>query len=126
MQTPDEGGERGSTLKQGAATYRSDTFQQCRLADRGRPTSGGHRMSRDAVLVDADWVESHLDDAGIVLAEVDEDTTAYDSGHIKGAVKIHWKDDLQDPVRRDFVNQQQFEELLGRLGISTGDTVVLY
>jgi thiosulfate/3-mercaptopyruvate sulfurtransferase len=83
-------------------------------------------MSRDAVLVDADWVESHLDDDGIVLVEVDEDTTAYDGGHIKGAVKIHWKDDLQDPVRRDFVNQQQFGELLGRLGISNDDTVVLY
>ena len=83
-------------------------------------------MSRDAVLVDADWVESHLDDDGIVLVEVDEDTTAYDGGHIKGAVKIHWKDDLQDPVRRDFVNQQQFGELLGRLGIGNDDTVVLY
>jgi thiosulfate/3-mercaptopyruvate sulfurtransferase len=83
-------------------------------------------MSRDAVLVDADWVESHLDDDGVVLVEVDEDTTAYDSGHIKGAVKIHWKDDLQDPVRRDFVNQAQFGELLGRLGISNDDTVVLY
>ena len=45
-------------------------------------------MSRDAVLVDADWVESHLDDGSIVLVEVDEDTSAYDKGHIKGAVKI--------------------------------------
>jgi len=83
-------------------------------------------MSRDAVLVDADWVESHLDDDGIVLVEVDEDTTAYDGGHITGAVKIHWKDDLQDPVRRDFVTQHQFGELLGRLGVGNDDTVVLY
>ncbi|MDP9317903.1 MAG: sulfurtransferase [Actinomycetota bacterium] len=83
-------------------------------------------MSRDAVLVDADWVENHLDDDGFVLVEVDEDTTAYDGGHITGAVKIHWKDDLQDPVRRDFVNLQQFGELLGRLGIGNDDTVVLY
>ncbi len=83
-------------------------------------------MSRDAVLVDADWVEGHLDDEGVVLVEVDEDTTAYGAGHIRGAVKIHWQDDLQDPVRRDFVNQQQFGELLGRLGIRNDDTVVLY
>jgi thiosulfate/3-mercaptopyruvate sulfurtransferase len=83
-------------------------------------------MSRDAVLVDADWVEGHLDDPNVVLVEVDEDTTAYDGGHIKGAVKIHWQDDLQDPVRRDFVNQEQFEALLGRLGIGNDDTVVLY
>jgi thiosulfate/3-mercaptopyruvate sulfurtransferase len=83
-------------------------------------------MSRNAVLVDADWVENHLDDDSVVLVEVDEDTTAYDKGHIRGAVKIHWKDDLQDPVRRDFVNREQFEQLLSRLGISNDDTVVLY
>jgi thiosulfate/3-mercaptopyruvate sulfurtransferase len=83
-------------------------------------------MSRDAVLVDADWVESHLDDPSIVLVEVDEDTSAYDKGHIKGAVKIDWKQDLQDPVRRDFVNKQQFESLLSGRGIGNDDTVVLY
>ena len=83
-------------------------------------------MSRDAVLVDADWVESHLDDDKVVLVEVDEDTSAYEKGHIKGAVKINWKEDLQDPVRRDFVNRQQFEQLLSNRGISNDDTVVLY
>jgi len=83
-------------------------------------------MSRDAVLVDADWVESHLDDGSIVLVEVDEDTSAYDKGHIEGAVKIDWKKDLQDPIRRDFVNKQQFEALLSERGISNDDTVVLY
>jgi thiosulfate/3-mercaptopyruvate sulfurtransferase len=83
-------------------------------------------MSRDAVLVDADWVESHLDDPSIVLVEVDEDTSAYDKGHIRGAVKIDWKQDLQDPVRRDFVNKQQFEALLSDRGIGNDDTVVLY
>ncbi len=83
-------------------------------------------MSRDAVLVDGDWVESHLDDAGVVLVEVDEDTSAYDKGHIRGAVKIDWKQDLQDPVRRDFVNRQQFEALLSERGIADDDTVVLY
>jgi thiosulfate/3-mercaptopyruvate sulfurtransferase len=83
-------------------------------------------MSRDAVLVDANWVESHLDDSSIVLVEVDEDTSAYDKGHIRGAVKIDWKKDLQDPVRRDFVNRQQFEALMSERGISNEDTVVLY
>ncbi len=83
-------------------------------------------MSRTAALVDADWVEGHLDDEGVVLVEVDEDTTAYDAGHIAGAVKVHWQDDLQDPVRRDFIDQQQFGELLGRLGIAEDVTVVLY
>ncbi|MEP6665569.1 MAG: sulfurtransferase [Nocardioidaceae bacterium] len=83
-------------------------------------------MSRDAVLVDADWVESHLDDDSIVLVEVDEDTSAYDKGHIRGAVKIDWKKDLQDPVRRDFVNKEQFEQLLSSRGIGNDHTVVLY
>jgi thiosulfate/3-mercaptopyruvate sulfurtransferase len=83
-------------------------------------------MSRDATLVDAGWVEEHLDDGGVVLVEVDEDTTAYDAGHIKGAVKVHWKDDLQDAVRRDFVNREQFGDLLSRLGIGNDDTIVLY
>jgi thiosulfate/3-mercaptopyruvate sulfurtransferase len=83
-------------------------------------------MSRDAVLVDAYWVESHLDDPGVVLVEVDEDTSSYDKGHIRGAVKIDWKQDLQDPVRRDFVNKAQFEQLLASRGIGNDDTVVLY
>jgi thiosulfate/3-mercaptopyruvate sulfurtransferase len=84
------------------------------------------RMSRDSVLVDADWVESHLDDPRVILVEVDEDTSAYEKGHIKGAVKLHWKDDLQDPVRRDFVNGEQFANLLSNRGIGNDDTVVLY
>ncbi|WP_214325323.1 sulfurtransferase [Nonomuraea sediminis] len=83
-------------------------------------------MSRSAVLVDADWVESNLDTPGVVVVEVDEDTSAYDKGHIRGAVKIDWKSDLQDPVRRDFVDKTGFETLLSERGISNDDTVVLY
>ena len=83
-------------------------------------------MSRSDVLVDADWAEAHLDDPGVVLVEVDEDTTAYDKGHIRNAVKLDRKKDLQDPVRRDFVDRRGFEQLLSERGISNDDTVVLY
>jgi thiosulfate/3-mercaptopyruvate sulfurtransferase len=83
-------------------------------------------MSRSDVLVDADWVQGHLDDPGFVLVEVDEDTAAYDKGHIKGAVKLDWQKDLQDPVRRDFVDRAGFEKLLSERGIGNDDTVILY
>jgi thiosulfate/3-mercaptopyruvate sulfurtransferase len=83
-------------------------------------------MSRNDVLVTADWAQEHLGDPGIVFVEVDEDTSAYDKGHIEGAVKLDWKTDLQDPLRRDFVSKEQFEELLSAKGISNDDTVVLY
>ena len=53
-------------------------------------------------------------DENVVLVEVDEDTTAYDGGHIPGAIKLDWKKDLQDPVRRDFINKEQFEKLSER------------
>ncbi|REE96589.1 sulfurtransferase [Thermomonospora umbrina] len=83
-------------------------------------------MSRTDVLVDAAWVESHLDDPGLVLVEVDEDVSAYDKGHIRGAVKIDWKSELQDPVRRDFVDRTGFEQLLSSKGIANDDLVILY
>jgi thiosulfate/3-mercaptopyruvate sulfurtransferase len=83
-------------------------------------------MSREDVLVDADWVEAHLDDPKVVLVEVDEDVSAYDTGHIKGAVRLDWKTELQDQVRRDFVNKEQFEELASQKGIGNDNTVVLY
>jgi thiosulfate/3-mercaptopyruvate sulfurtransferase len=83
-------------------------------------------MSRSDVLVSAEWAEANLDTPGVVFVEVDEDVSAYDKGHIRGAVKLDWKTELQDPVRRDFVNKEQFEELLSRKGIGNDDTVVLY
>ena len=83
-------------------------------------------MPRSNVLVDAEWVEAHLDDPKVVLVEVDEDTAAYDKNHIRGAVRIDWRKDLQDPVKRDFVDQAQFEKLLSEKGIANDDTVVLY
>jgi thiosulfate/3-mercaptopyruvate sulfurtransferase len=83
-------------------------------------------MSRADALVSADWAEENLNTPGVVLVEVDEDTSAYDGGHIPGAVKLDWKADLQDPIRRDFVNKEQFEKLLSERGIGNDDTVVLY
>ncbi|HZB32035.1 MAG TPA: sulfurtransferase [Streptosporangiaceae bacterium] len=83
-------------------------------------------MGRSDVLVDAGWVEDHLNDPGLVLVEVDEDTSAYDKGHIRGAVKIDWKNELQDPVRRDFVDKTGFEQLLSGKGIASDDLVILY
>jgi thiosulfate/3-mercaptopyruvate sulfurtransferase len=83
-------------------------------------------MSRSDVLVDADWVEAHNGENGLVLVEVDEDTAAYDKGHIRNAVKVDWKKDLQDPVRRDFVDKDGFAALLSARGIANDDTVVLY
>jgi thiosulfate/3-mercaptopyruvate sulfurtransferase len=83
-------------------------------------------MSRTDALVDADWVEANLDNPKVVLVEVDEDTAAYEKNHIRNAVRIDWKSDLQDPVRRDFVNKEQFEQLLSAKGIANDDTVVLY
>jgi thiosulfate/3-mercaptopyruvate sulfurtransferase len=83
-------------------------------------------MSRSDVLVDAEWVQEHLNDPGIVLVEVDEDTSAYDKGHIRGAVRIDWKNELQDPVRRDFVDRTGFENLLSEKGIANDDLVILY
>ena len=83
-------------------------------------------MSRENVLVSAEWAEANLNTPGVVFAEVDEDTSAYDGGHIPGAVKIDWKTDLQDPVRRDFVDQAGFEKLLSAKGIGNDDRVVLY
>src|SRR5919112_756050 len=68
-------------------------------------------MSRDTTLVSAQWVEDHL---------------AYDKGHIRGAIKLDWTTDLQDQVRRDFVNREQFSALLSERGVANDDTVVLY
>jgi thiosulfate/3-mercaptopyruvate sulfurtransferase len=83
-------------------------------------------MSRADVLVTAEWAEQQLGQPGVVFVEVDEDTSAYDKGHIAGAVKLDWKTELQDPVRRDFIDKGQFEKLLSAKGVGKDDTVVLY
>src|SRR3954452_19374362 len=78
------------------------------------------------VLVTTDWLAEHLNDDNIVVAEADENPDLYDEGHIRRAVKLHWRDDLQDPVERDLVDRESFEQLMGRLGISNETTLVLY
>ncbi|MBK0866102.1 MAG: sulfurtransferase [Saccharopolyspora sp.] len=83
-------------------------------------------MSRADVLVSTEWAEQNLNTDKVVFAEVDEDTTAYDGGHIPGAIKLDWRKDLQDHVRRDFVNRAGFEKLLSAKGIANDDTVILY
>ena len=83
-------------------------------------------MSRADVLVSTEWAEQNLNTDKVVFAEVDEDTTAYDGGHIPGAIKLDWRNDLQDHVRRDFVSREGFEKLLSAKGISNDDTVILY
>jgi thiosulfate/3-mercaptopyruvate sulfurtransferase len=83
-------------------------------------------MSRSDVLIDADWAEQNLNTDGVVFVEVDEDTSAYDDGHIAGAVKLDWTTDLQDPNSRDVIDRETFSALLSAKGISNDDTVVLY
>src|SRR5918992_1342066 len=78
------------------------------------------------VLVTTDWLAEHSGDANVVVAEVDENPDLYDEGHIPGAVKLHWRDDLQDPVERDLVDKDAFEQLMGRLGIANDSTLILY
>ncbi len=83
-------------------------------------------MARSDVLVTTDWAESNLDAPKTVFVEVDEDTSAYGTGHIPGAIKLDWKTDLQDQVKRDFVDARQFSKLLSERGIANDDTVILY
>jgi thiosulfate/3-mercaptopyruvate sulfurtransferase len=78
------------------------------------------------VLVDADWVEGHLHDPKVRLIEVDVDTTAYDQGHISGAVSFNWQKELQDQLVRAPLSQAHLEDLLSRAGVSNDTTVVLY
>jgi thiosulfate/3-mercaptopyruvate sulfurtransferase len=78
------------------------------------------------VLVTTDWLAEHLGDGNLVVAEVDEDPDLYDEGHIPGAVKLHWREDLQDPVERDLADKARFEELMASRGIANDTTVVLY
>ncbi|HPX37309.1 MAG TPA: sulfurtransferase [Mycobacterium sp.] len=77
-------------------------------------------------LVTGDWLSAHLGTPGLVVVESDEDFLLYDVGHIPGAVRIDWHTDLNEPHVRDYINGEQFAELMDRKGISRDDTVVIY
>lgn len=78
------------------------------------------------VLVSTNWVADHLNDPRIRLVEVDVDTSAYDEGHIPGAVGWNWQTQLQDGVRRDLLDKQAWEALLSKSGVANDTTIVLY
>src|SRR5229473_558526 len=78
------------------------------------------------VLVEADWLQEHLNDENIRIVEVDENPALYADGHIPGAIGFDWRQDLQDPVRRDFLGPREFGELFGSHGVSNDHTIVLY
>jgi len=78
------------------------------------------------VLVDSEWLAQHTADPNVRIVEADEDPLLYEVGHIQNAVKLDWHTDVQDPVKRDFVNRQDFEALMRRYGIGNDTTVVFY
>ena len=77
-------------------------------------------------LVETEWLESKLDDPNIVVIEIDEDTTAYEKGHIPNALAINWESELHDLPRREFVSREQLAQLLGNKGVGNDKTIVLY
>ena len=88
------------------------------IADRG--------YAHPEVLVSTDWVAGHLGDPSVRLVESDEDLLLYETGHIPGAVKIDWVNDLNDPLVRDYLDRERLEALLRRHGIDDDTTIVLY
>ena len=78
------------------------------------------------VLVETEWLAQHLSDPGLRIVEVDVDTTAYEQGHIPGAVGWHWQNDLQERPSRDLIPREKFEALMSRSGISNDTLVILY
>jgi len=92
-------------------------------------TSGGGAATgyvHPEVLVETSWVAEHLNDPSIRIIEADEDVLLYEVGHLPGAVKLDWHVDVQDPLDRDFIDQQGYEKLMSRWGIGNDTTIVLY
>lgn len=83
-------------------------------------------LKTEAALVSTEWVAEHKNDVNVRLVEVDVDNSAYESGHIEGAIAWNWTTQLNDEVRRDILSKEQFETLLGNSGITPDTTVVLY
>jgi len=82
--------------------------------------------TRPDVLVSTEWAAAHLDDPAVRLVESDEDLLLYETGHIRGAVKIDWVTDLNDPVERDYLQREKFQQLLRARGINQDTTIVFY
>ena len=86
----------------------------------------GRGYAHPEVLVSTGWLAEHVDDPAIRILESDEDVLLYHTGHIPGAQKIDWHEDLNDPVQRDYVSAEQFQRLLREKGIDESTTVVFY
>ena len=82
--------------------------------------------SHPGALVSTDWVAQHLNDPNVRVVESNEDPLLYSSGHVPGAVEVDWTRDLNDPVRRDYLQKEGFDALCSRMGITPETTVVLY
>ena len=90
-------------------------------------TTSKNEYAHPEVLVDTQWIEEHLKDEKVRIAEVDYDPTAnYELGHIPGAVLIKWKADINDPISRNILNKQAFEDLFQRIGVNNDTTLALY
>lgn len=90
------------------------------------PAIAAKRYARPEVLVSTEWLAEHLDDDSIRIVECDEDVLLYEVAHIPGAQKLDWHADLNDPIVRDYVGREQFQELLRARGIDESKTVVFY
>jgi len=90
------------------------------------PTIAQKGYAHPELLVSTDWLASHLNDPNIRIIESDEDVLLYDTGHIPGAQKVDWHEDLNDAVLRDYVSAEQFEKLLRAKGIDESTTVIFY
>ena len=89
-------------------------------------TQASQAYAHPEALVETEWVAEHLNDANIRIVECDEDVLLYDLGHIPGAVKIDWVNDLNDPLVRDYLDRAGFERLMAQKGIGNDTTVVFY
>ena len=90
------------------------------------PAIAGKGYAHPEVLVSTQWVAEHLNDPNVRIIESDEDTLLYASGHIPGAVQVDWTADLNDPIRRDYLDREGFEKLMSRIGVTPETTVVFY
>jgi thiosulfate/3-mercaptopyruvate sulfurtransferase len=110
--------ERRAAMADQRSMEQGSTYERTGIEDRG--------YANPDVLVSTDWVAEHLDAPYIRLVESDEDVLLYEIGHIPGAVKIDWHEDLQESSTRDFIDQDKFKDLMERLGIGNDTMVVFY